>query len=212
MSKETKFLSIAIGLLQGQLREKGIKDKLVEDMTADRLLNFIQCVDVVCGPGAARRTNEVDHKASNERNTLHRNGLLPDDKNLGSIFVETTCDGLGTPAQIKFFKLLEGETPEEFDRVNGKITMIRDITGFDGCLRRYLREGRYVVEISKGSEYEIITDYLEVKKGELEKRNYELKRFIDLDKMGWISGDLHHHSIYSSPVFKGDDDVVETPQ
>jgi hypothetical protein len=68
-----------------------------------------------------------------------------------------------------------------------------------------------VVEVTKGSEYTIITDYIEVEKKGLVKRDYELNRFINLDKMGFISGDIHHHSIYSSPTFGGDDDVVESP-
>ena len=211
MSKETKFLSIAIGLLQGQLREKGQSDPIVDGMDAERLVNFIRYAKVVC-PGGKARTNEVDYPAPNKRNRFHRNGIPENCTELGDVFIETTCKGLGTPAQVKFFKLLEGENFENFDRVNGKITMIRDITGFDGTLHRYLPEGRYFIEVSKGSEYEIITDSIEVKKDTLEKRYYELNRFIDLEKMGWIAGDNHHHSIYSSPAFGGDDDVVESPQ
>ncbi|WP_026517566.1 CehA/McbA family metallohydrolase [Butyrivibrio sp. MC2021] len=210
MSKETKFLSIAIGLMQGIQKERGISDPVLENMTADRLDNFIRCARVVC-PSAPRRTNEVDYPAKNFRNRFHRNGIPEGCKALGDVFVETTRHGRGIPAQVKFFKLLENETPEEFDRVNGKITMIRDITGLDGVLHRFLPVGRYVVEVSRGSEYEIIEDYIEVEKGGLVKKNYELNRFINLDKMGFIAGDIHHHSIYSSPTFGGDDDVVEAP-
>lgn len=211
MSKETKFLSIAIGLLQGLLQESGQTDPVVENMDADRLYNFFSYARIVC-PGSRPRTNEVDYPDKNKRNRFHRNGIPASCSALGDVFVETTCKGLGTPAQVKFFKLLEGETYENFDRVNGRITMIRDMTGFDGTLHRYLPEGRYFIEVSKGSEYEIITDYLEIKKDGLEKRNYGLNRFIDLEKMGWIAGDNHHHSIYSSPAFGGDDDVVESPE
>ncbi len=209
MSKETKFLSIAIGLMQGIQKEKGISDPVLENMKADRLDNFIRCAQVVC-PGK-RRTNEVDYPAKNSRNRFHRNGIPEGCKDLGDVYIETSRNGRGLPAQVKFFKLLENETPEDFDRVNGKITMIRDITGLDGVLHRFLPAGRYVVEVTKGSEYTIITDYIEVEKKGLVKRDYELNRFINLDKMGFISGDIHHHSIYSSPTFGGDDDVVESP-
>ena len=210
MSKETKFLSIAIGLLQGIQKDRGLSDPVLDAMTADRLDNFIRCARVVC-PGAPKRTNEVDYPAKNFRNRFHRNGIPEGCKELGDVYIETTRHGRGTPAQVKFFKLLENETPEDFDRVNGKITMIRDITGFDGVLHRFLPVGRYVVEVSKGSEYTIIDDYIEVEKDGLVKKNYELNRFINLDKMGFIAGDNHHHSIYSSPTFGGDDDVVESP-
>ncbi len=211
MGKETKFLSIAIGLLQGKFREEHKEDDVVRDMTADRLYDFTRYAIKNCSNGK-KRTNEVDYSASNQRNRFHCNGILEGATDLGDLYVETRCEGVGTPSQVKLFKLLPGETAENFDRVNGKITMIRDITGLDGCLSRKLSEGRYVVEISKGSEYEIILDSFEVKTGQYTKRIYDIKRYINLSKEGWIAGDLHHHSIYSSPVFDGTDDVVETPK
>ena len=212
MSKETKFLSIAIGLLQGIDRDEGKKDPVVESMNADRLYKFIQLVDESYVDKTARRTNEVDYPAKNDRNRFHFNGIIDRTAPLGNLFVETKINGHGTPAQVKLFKLLENETPENFDRVNGKITMIRDMTGFDGCLSRKLTPGRYVVEISKGSECEIITDDIEVVADALTKRSYELNRFVNLESEGWMAGELHHHSVYSSPAFNGDDDVVDTPQ
>ena len=174
MSKETKFLSIAIGLLQGKLSEEGVDDPVVKEMNADRLYEFTKFAVTNFGAKISKRTNNVDYDAKNDRNRFHRNGILEGAKDLGSLIVETRCDGVGTPAQVKLFKLLEGETPENFNRVNGKITMIRDITGFDGVLSRKLSEGTYVVEISKGSEYEIITDSLEIKTGEYTKKLYEI--------------------------------------
>ena len=212
MSKETKFLSIAIGLLQGKLKEEGKEDSIVATMEADRLLSLTRYALSHYELKGQKRVNEVDYPASNDRNRFHNNGIVDKNGPLGSIYVETKCNGQGIPAQVKLFKLLPGETPENFNRVNGKITMIRDITGFDGCLSRKLPVGKYVVEISKGSEYEIITDSLEVTENKYEKRQYELNHFCDLSKEGWIAGDLHHHCIYSSPVFGGDDDVVESPK
>lgn len=212
MSKETKFLSIAIGLLQGKLKEDGKEDAVASRMDADRLLSFTKYALENYKLKGNKRVNEVDYPGTNDRNRFHNNGIVDKNGALGSIYIETKCHGQGTPAQVKLFKLLPGETPETFNRVNGKITMIRDITGFDGCLSRKLPVGRYVVEISKGSEYEIITDSLEVTENKYEKRQYELNHFIDLSDDGWIAGDLHHHCIYSSPVFGGDDDVVESPK
>jgi hypothetical protein len=211
MSKETKFLSIAIGLLQGIMKESGNEDPVVMNMDAERLYNFTRFVDVICGSTIKKRINETDHAGPNKRNTFHRNGIINPHVPLGEIYIETHCNGVGTPAQIKFFKLLDTESPDDYNRVNGKIAMIRDMTGLDGILHRFLPKGRYIVEVSKGSEYEIFTDYMLVIENELEKRNYELNRFVDLEKEGWIAGDLHHHSIYSGPAFKGEDDVVESP-
>ena len=45
MSKETKFLSIAIGLLQGINRDENISDPVVDAMDADRLYKFTQLVN-----------------------------------------------------------------------------------------------------------------------------------------------------------------------
>ncbi len=212
MSKETKFLSIAIGLLQGMNRDAKIEDAVVDTMDADRLYKFTQYVNEKYVDLATKRTNETDYKAKNDRNRFHGNGILPEVQELGNIFVETRYLGKGTPAQVKLFKLLEDETPESFGRVNGKITMIRDMTGFDGCLSRKLAPGKYVIEISKGCEYEIITDDIEIIAGKFSNKSYDLNRFTDLEKEGWMPGELHHHSVFSSPVFRGDDDVVETPE
>ena len=212
MSKETKFLSIAIGLLQGIYREEGITNKAADSMDADRLYKYVRLVNDKYVDKAAKRTNEVDYPAGNDRNRFHHNGIISPDVPLGNVFVETRTSGVGTPAQVKFFKLLQEEEPATFDRVNGKITMIRDMTGFDGCLSRKLPVGRYVIEVSKGSEYEIITDDIEITEGVFSRKTYDLNRFVNLESEGWISGELHHHCVYSSPVFGGDDDVVETPE
>lgn len=211
MSKETKFLSIAIGLLQGLNEDNKVTDKVVASMDADRLYKFVRAASDKYVDKKKKRTNEVDYPAGNDRNRLHQNGIIEPKPVLGSVFVETRSGGIGTPAQVKFFKLLGGEDAGNFDRVNGKITMIRDITGFDGCLSRKLPIGKYVIEVSKGSEYEIITDDIEITEGKYARKSYDLNRFINLEQEGWIAGELHHHSVYSSPVFGGDDDVVETP-
>ena len=212
MSKETKFLSIAVGLLQGINKDNGVSDAVVDEMNADRLYKYVRYINDELVEKTAKRTNEVDYAAKNDRNRFHQNGIIGPEVKLGNLFVETHFCGVGTPAQVKLFKLMEHEEAATFDRVNGKITMIRDITGFDGCLSRKLTVGRYVVEISKGSECEIITDAIEIKEGQLTRKSYEINRFINMEAEGWISGELHHHCVYSSPVFGGDDDVVETPQ
>lgn len=209
--KETKFLSIAINLLQGQLRENKQTDSVIETMDADRLYKFIRYSVDTYGDENHKRINPVDRAGSNQRNRFHQNGIADPHAPFGDVYISVKALDKGVAAQVKFFKLLEGETADNFDRVDGQITMIRDMTGVDGDLYRHLSVGKYVVEISKGSEYTIVTDSFEIKEGETLNRKYELTRFIDLEKEGWIAGDLHHHSIYSSPKFKGDDDVIETP-
>ena len=89
MSKETKFLSIAIGLLQGIYREEGITNKAADSMDADRLYKYVRLVNDKYVDKAAKRTNEVDYPAGNDRNRFHHNGIISPDVPLGNVFVET---------------------------------------------------------------------------------------------------------------------------
>ena len=130
MSKQTKFLSIAIGLLQGKAEFEG--DAVINNMTAEKLFGAIK--DISGNPEIGGMPKEED-------------GLK------GRLLVKTFDEkGKGVPAQVKLFKLLDGETKESFDRVNGKITMDRRVTYFNGILTADVTPGRYVVEVSKGSE------------------------------------------------------------
>ena len=114
MSKETKFLSIAIGLLQGKLKEEGKRDEVVSGMDAGRLLTFTEYALANYKLKGKKRVNEVDYPGPNDRNRFHNNGIVDKNGALGSIYIETKCHGQGTPAQVKLFKLLPGETPENF--------------------------------------------------------------------------------------------------
>ena len=97
MSKQTKFLSIAIGLLQGMDEYK--HDAVVNSMTAERLYE------------ALKRHGLEDEPCESIEN-----------KALGRILITVLDENKkGTPCQVKFFKLLEGEDFDDFDRVNGKM-------------------------------------------------------------------------------------------
>ena len=195
--KETKFLSIAIGILQG-MQDGDHPDEVVMKMTAEQMYDALTELE-------KQYSDELQKNLQAEKNALKV-------KKTGNLRV-TTMDGSGKniPAQVKLFRLQKGETPQNFNRVNGRITMDRRITGFDGELICEIAAGEYVAEISCGSEYEIITDSFIVTEDALTQRRYELKRFADMAAKGWYAGDLHHHSIYSSQVYGGTDDVSERP-
>lgn len=112
-------------------------------------------------------------------------------------------------AEIRFFKKLPGDTFKSDYEAYGRIDMIRMVTGEDGCLVAKIPTGEYLVKISKGSEYEIVYDNISVEKKET-VHAYELNRFVNLSNEGYFAGDIHHHSIYSSPVWGGTDDVIES--
>lgn len=123
----------------------------------------------------------------------------------------------GIVSQVKFFPMEDSDTLETFKRKANEINFIRNYTQPNGELSISLpitdgNSQKYFVEISKGSEYEIINTEINVETGKVTVIQQVLQRFINLEKTGWYAGDLHHHSIYSSPVYGGTDDVVETPQ
>ena len=188
--KEIKFLSIAIGILQGMQNQN---KELVTHITAEQMYDTLSMIrrEIPVQKGE-RQSERPDPDAEVE-------------------FTTTDADGNGIPAQIKLFKLLPDETVQNFDRVNNRITMQREMTDGKGHLICNIAAGRYVLEITHGSEYGIVNDSLTVEKDTKCSRKYQLKRFVNLEKEGWYAGDLHHHSIYSSPVYGGTDDVVESP-
>jgi len=128
-------------------------------------------------------------------------------------------------ARVKCFPILEDESPEEFSRVNKRIDMILDCTDTAGNLtlelplnmttgfdKGHLEEKQiiaYMIEVQMGSEYTIEKNIVDIRKSDTLK--VVLKQLIDLKEIGWYAGDLHHHSIFSSPVYGGDDPVVESP-
>ncbi len=57
-----------------------------------------------------------------------------------------------------------------------------------------LAPGRYTVEVGRGPEYEVQTRTIEVPKAATHRESFTLKRWIDLAKLGWFSGDHHIHA------------------
>lgn len=122
----------------------------------------------------------------------------------------------GIIAQVKFFPMKDSDTIDTFNKLDGQINFIRSYTQPDGSLTIDLPivKGdftKYFLEISKGSEYEILNVEVCAKMDTPVHINQTLARIIDMQSLGWHPGDLHHHSIYSSPVHGGTDDVVESP-
>lgn len=153
---------------------------------------------------------------------------LPDEK----ISIELTVvneKGEGITSQVKFFPVATIGNPDNYSKADHRIDMTLRQTGLDGklsaTLPRYIHKGfekgnieieeikAYVVEVSKGSEFEVIERLINVDhSGEIFAEVVSLKQFIKLNESGWYGGDLHHHSIYSSPKFGGTDDVVESAE
>ena len=81
--------------------------------------------------------------------------------------------------------LKSGESAKTFHRVNGRIDMIREMTGEDGSLDKLLPTGAYMLEISKGSEYIILMEEVRVTETEMTK-SFRLERFVHLGEQGLL--------------------------
>ena len=199
MSKVTKFLSLGIDMLQALPeseftdREKNFKDKRIY-LSADRMEKAMQAVET--------------YLLGN--NNLTYSEVKPTESGEVSVFV--TVASKPAVADVRFYPVKPGEKLESAYTVTGRIDMTRLYTGDDGKLSTTLPAGRYLVKISKGTEYEIFYQEINVSKKEPVSITAELIQFTDLEKEGYFAGDLHHHSIYSSPVWGGTDDVVESPK
>lgn len=56
-----------------------------------------------------------------------------------------------------------------------------------------LRPGRYTFEIERGPEYPVRTGNFVIERGATDNQVVTMKRFVDMRKEGWYSGDLHIH-------------------
>lgn len=187
MAKIDKFLSIGIGILQ----EKEKKE--FDDMTAGLLRAALEKIEA---------SFEKEQKVYPKSEQIQK----------GVVDITVQDDRKEKmPVQVKFFPLFSEEDTENSEKLFDNIKVIRTMTDEEGKLKIELPCQDYVMELSKGSEYEIKRIKLTVDQTQKENQIYTLHPFIDMRSEHFYAGDIHHHSIYSSPVYGGDDDVKETP-
>lgn len=133
----------------------------------------------------------------------------------GELFVTVTQER-ETPliAEVKLFPMEDDQTEEEFTYAGLNPDFFRRFTNEEGQLLLVLPAGRYYLRVSKGSEYEIKTCTLTVPEGSRTEASVSLCRFLQLHHEGWYVGDLHHHSVFSGPLYppQGTDYVYDTPR
>jgi hypothetical protein len=64
---------------------------------------------------------------------------------------------------------------------------------FDGGFACDLPPGRTTLTIEKGKEHIQVNDVLDIPDGGEVRREYEIERWIDMNSLGWYSGDTHVH-------------------
>ncbi len=133
----------------------------------------------------------------------------------GEVFAEVKdTEGKALIAEVKLFPVAGDVTEETFTYADFCPDFIRAYTEEDGCFMRRVEAGHYLLEVSKGSEYSIEKKVIEIKKDTKTEVQVALHRFVNLSQEGWYVGDLHHHSVYSSPLYppQGTDYVFDSPQ
>ncbi|NLP47191.1 MAG: CehA/McbA family metallohydrolase [Epulopiscium sp.] len=190
--KIKKYLSIAIGILEAMENRK-------HSHTADTVYETIIELEEV----------------------LKKKGFIYQEKSSRSItgtinLTVTNEENEGMITQVKFFPMKDTDTLKTFNKLDGRISFIRSYTKPDGSLSiqlpiEYGDSCKYFMEISKGSEYEILNAEVDIKAGEIITNQQMLSRIVNIQERGWNAGDIHHHSIYSSPTYGGTDDVIESP-
>lgn len=123
-------------------------------------------------------------------------------KQFGVLRIKTTVDNRLMPCEIRLFKTAQKDPEYQF---------IKRVTDERGEILIRVPIGMWQMEISRGLAVESAYEEILINPGEIIYREVNLHQFVDLKEMGWYNGDLHHHSVYSSPVFGGTDDVVDTP-
>lgn len=117
-------------------------------------------------------------------------------------------------AEVKLFPVAADVTEETFTYSDFCPDFVRAYTEEDGSFVRRIEAGHYLLEVSKGSEYSIGKKLVEIKKNAETKEQLVLQRFVNLTDEGWYVGDLHHHSVYSSPLYppQGTDYVFDSAE
>ena len=96
-------------------------------------------------------------------------------------------------------------------KIRTRFSLRRLVTEEDGTLSVKLPCGSYEAEVTCGPEYGTVLVPFEITKDKVTTIKARLARIAHLTDKGWAAGDLHHHSVYSSPAYGGTDPVIETP-
>ncbi len=90
------------------------------------------------------------------------------------------------------------------------IDFARHTTDKDGKLRLKLDGGDYKITVRRGPEYDTFETIVTLNEDTSESViNVNLTRHTNMQENGYICGDIHHHSVYSSPKYGGTDEVWE---
>lgn len=123
-------------------------------------------------------------------------------KKFGTLRIKTTVNKKAAPCEVRLYKPAQK---------NSEYSYIKRVTDEQGKVQVQVPAGMWQMKISHGFSVASVSNEILISPEEDMEREIDLQSFADMKEMGWYNGDLHHHSIYSSPVFGGTDDVVDRP-
>lgn len=83
---------------------------------------------------------------------------------------------------------------------------------FDGSIALVLKPGKYEYELECGPEYKLAVGGFELEKTSNDTHQIEMERFVDMQKEGWWSGDLHvHRPVDDIPLLMKAEDLRVAP-
>lgn len=182
--KIKKFLSVALDILDGNKQQPYNKDELYD------------YIKEIKGNLQKSKIDDITIK----KNFYGLKGKLKirvNDEN-----------GIGMSSMMKIFPMSKEDEVESFVTKEGKIDFIVAHTNFYGNLDMELSVGRYFLEVSRGSEYEVYNTDIYIVENQLSVNEIILERLVNLQEINWYAGDLHHHSIYSKNDGKQTPDEV----
>ncbi len=138
------------------------------------------------------------------------------------------ANGLGTNATVRIFGMNKGQEEVTGHKNGSRLDVRQMVTDDQGCLSielpKYRLEGFesgkvcavpidcYLIEVSKGPAYAIEKMWVDLEGTSPIEKKVTLTQLINPKELGWHQGDFHHHSVYSSPLHGGTDDVCESPK
>jgi len=120
--------------------------------------------------------------------------------------------GNSTAARVGLYRLTDGWSPkpgdsairmrllgleqEEFYLIDGQENWPgkgRYVFYVDGEYSNNVPVGRYQLVVTKGPEYRVIEEVVDVQPDKINRVSQEIKRWINMPERGWYSGDIHVH-------------------
>jgi hypothetical protein len=129
----------------------------------------------------------------------------------GTLEVHAALDGSPGYAQVRVYPAFEASGNGFAPVCDGRIEFKRSQTDAHGIVRMQLPSGcPLMAEVTAGPHVSSFTAAFELAPGGTYVADANLRTLMNLRARGIRSGEMHHHSIYSSLVYGGTDHVVDT--